>query len=193
MDNQTFKSVLEVLAFLNDEMGRKVNKSKLYKDRALGRLRVEPDGSYSLKSVKQYALSLPLLSGVDVKMAGQAETIALRKALADAEKAEESARLMAFKREILEGKHIPRSQFELLLAGRAVMLEEGLRGMVERDCAELIEAAGGVPQNARAFCDLFVDKLELLLTEYTRLDEIEVEFEADSTDFVEEDDADAAE
>ncbi len=180
---ENFKSVPEVLAYLQTELGRKVKQSKLYQDRSAGLLRVDADGSYSLTSVKKYALTLPVITAVSPKLASQAETLSLRRAQAEAEKAEEYTKLMVRKREILEGKYIPREQLELLLAGRAVMLDEGLRAMVVRDAAELIEAAGGNPQNSKSFCDKFDEKISQLLTDYTRLEEIEVEFEPDSSDF----------
>ncbi len=183
----SLKSMEEVLDYLTGELGRKIGKSKLYEDKRAGFLRAAKDGSFSKRAVNAYAATLPLAAGVPEPQADKAAALALRRALAEAEKAEESAKLLARKREILEGKYILRSQLEMLLAARAVTLEVELRAMLDRDADEFIEAASGNPQTRSAFTALFVKKIEQLLSDYTRLDELEVEFEPDQSDMEEED------
>lgn len=131
-------AVLEYVA----EAGRKLAKSKLYEEVKEGRLRRQVDGSFLVKHVDKYLLSLPMAGNSEefvddtekrVKLLEEAK---IRRAVADADMAE-------FERDRRRGLYAKRDEVMVELAGRAVALREGLKSSFESSMPELVDAVGG--------------------------------------------------
>lgn len=183
-----FKSMGEVLRYLQEEKGRQIRKTKLYEDVRSGLLRKE-DRRFRRIDVDRYAASLPLSSTPD----GRADEAADRlKRSEEAEIRMKEARAAREERKnaILEGQYVPRADVDQELAARAATLNQGLKSKMEAVALDLVNTVGGKPKRAR----LLVQELEKIIdaacAEYAQLIEFEVtlyEFED------EEEDADARE
>ena len=88
---------------------------------------------------------------------------------------EETARIR-FKGEVERGRYIPREDVELELAGRAVVLESGIRQAVEMNVLDLVHLVGGDPRKSQEFLERFEAMLDAALNEYAGTAEFEVTF-----------------
>lgn len=165
----------EALAYLTAQ-GRKIGQSKLYKDVGLGVLRSQPDGSFRKKDLDVYAASLAPIGGVILKDKDRATRAALRKAEASAKREEEHYKTLARKREILEGKYLPRSEVLALFAGRAAMFEQNLKAMMRSDVGLMVQLVEGNPDKELELYNHFEASLHALLAEYCKADGFEIEF-----------------
>lgn len=180
-----FASLQEVLAHLADA-GRKIGKSKLYRDKARGLLKARPDGTFRRADVERYAATLPAHALPDRHVAAVQE-YATRKARAEAEKLEEQARAERFRNEIRAGQYIPREDVEVELAARVGVLGTGLRTMFETSLLDFIHLACGDPRKAPELLSAFERQLDAALNEFSRPMTYEVTFD-DAADAVASDD-----
>lgn len=138
---QSLEDVAAVLGFVADA-GRKLAKSKLYKDVNEGRLRRQADGTFLVKHVEKYMLSLPMAGNSEEfvddveKRQKRMDDAKIRRAEADAEAAE-------FNLDRMKGLYAKRDEVMVELAGRAVALREGLKSAFESAMPELVDAVDG--------------------------------------------------
>lgn len=168
-------SCKDVLAYA-EQQGRKIAKTKLYGDVSRGKLKKQPDGSFRVKDVDRYFLSLPSLGTPE----GLAEKVAdrmRRKEEADIRRAEAAARREEFDLDVRLGKYIPREQIYLELAGRAVTLRDSLKNMMETHAVDLIDMVQGDPNLSAGFLEILDRMLDECLGEYARPLSLEVEIE----------------
>ena len=171
---EALPSAAAVLAHLQAG-GRKVRKSKLYQDVKAGLLARLPGGGFSRAAVETYAQTLPLTA----PPAGEAERnkdLARRRQEATIRKIEEETARIRFRGEVERGRYIPREDVELELAGRAVVLESGIRQAVEMQVLDLIHLVGGDPRKSQEFLERFEAMLDGALNEYAAEAEFEVRF-----------------
>lgn len=168
------RSVAAVLGHLQ-ESGRKVRKSKLYQDVKSGLLARRADGAFRRADVDAYAQTLPLVA-VPEKDSDRIKELAQRRQEATIRKIEEETERIRFRREVERGRYIPREDVELELAGRAVVLESGIRQAVEMHVLELVELVGGDPRRSQEFLERFETMLDGALNEYAATAEYEVTF-----------------
>lgn len=175
-----FTDVGAVLRHL-ERQGRKVKKSKLYNDVKAGLLARQADGRFSPSDVETYAQTLPLVA-MPEKDCDRIKELAQRRQVATIQKIEEETARIRFKREVERGRYIPRDDLELELAGRAVVLESGIRQAVEMNVLDLIHLVGGDPRKSQEFLERFEEMLDSALNEYASTAEFEVTIKNDATE-----------
>lgn len=169
----TLADVEAVLAFVADA-GRKLGKSKLYKDVSGGRLRRQPDGSFLVKHVEKYMLSLPM-AGNTQEFVDETEKRQRRKEEAMVRRAEADAEAAEFKLNQLKGLYAPRDEVLVELAGRAVALREGLKSAFESAMPELVDAVSGDALKVPALRALIEGTIDRSIGEYAKPLTFEVE------------------
>lgn len=109
--------------------GYKIGKSKLYADCAAGRLKLDADGAVLERELAAYVrrvgLDRPADDGGD-EIAG----LDLERKRLEVQRLEEQVTKFRFEREALEGRHIPRDQVEMEIAGRAAVMESMLNNAI---------------------------------------------------------------
>ena len=174
-ENQTefFTKPGDVLRYLQEEVGRKIAQSTLYRDIKQGRLRKEKNG-FRLKDVERYAAHLPLSTTPDGRTMAAEERLR-RKEEAEIRIKEAQAIREEKKNAIIDEQYIARDQVYQEFASRAVALNTGLKSAVMAGVLELVTTVGGDPQKT----DMLVRELEKLIdaasSEYSRELEFEVE------------------
>lgn len=179
-DAPNLPSVKDVLAYLKDD-GRKIAKTKLYKDIDESRLRKQPDGSFRRKDVDRYAKSLPLM-GTGDKAAEEAARRQEEKELQEIRRIKAGADKEEFLLAVKKGLYIAREDVYLELAARALALSSALRSFVESRALDLIEKVGGDPKKVQALISAFDDALAAAMNDYVDTREFELLFTAASDD-----------
>lgn len=180
-----YRAVLNYVA----EAGRKLAKSKLYADVGKGRLRKQPDGSFRIRDVDRYLVSLPT-SGTPDGVAEKAADRQRRKEEADIRKAEAQARREEFNLAVAQGKFIPREQVAGEMAARAVALRDGLKNAMESAAQDVIEIVAGDAKQTSAMLEFMGRIFDRAMGEFSRPLDIIVEFAGIEKDTDEDDDED---
>ena len=171
-----FKNVGEVLRYLQEESGRKVAQSTLYRDIKEGRLRKDR-GGFRKRDIDRYAASLPLSTTPDGRTMA-AEDRQRRKEEAEIRIKEAQAEREEKKNAIIDGQYKHVDQIYQELAGRAAAFNAGLKSVVMARAAELASAVGGEVKKA----DVLVREMEKLIdqasAEYARELDLEVDLHA---------------
>ncbi len=170
------KDANAVLAHM-EEAGRKLKKTKLYDDIAIGRLKKQPDGSFSLRDVDRYAATLPTLGTAD-NVARDARERQKSREEAEIRRIRAAAEKEEFQLGVLKGKYITREAVYLELAGRAVTLASGLKTAFKSAGLDFVGLVEGSPKKARNLIQALEEKLDAALNEYAQVDEFEVLFTA---------------
>lgn len=158
------------------ENGRKLSKSKLYKDIGEGRLRKQPDGTFRLRDVQRYMASLPT-AGTPDALVRKAADRQRRKEEADIRKAEAAAEREEFDLAVKKGRFIAKDQVYAELAARAVTLSSGLKTAFESQNLDLVALVDGNPKKAAALVEALERICDDALNEYSREMEFEVVLE----------------
>ncbi|MEZ6854211.1 hypothetical protein [Halodesulfovibrio aestuarii] len=183
-----FTSVPDMLAYLNNDLGKSIKKSTLYsrlnKDKVI---RKQADGSVLQKDLDAFAATLDNIAPSESEI-GKNTKLQERKYLAEIHRIEEQGKREEIKRKREEGLLIPREEVETEMATRAVVLEDGLKSRFERDVVKIIETASGDPNKSVAVLNLLGEMVDAALNEYSQEILLEVEF----VESVDESDADEA-
>jgi hypothetical protein len=172
------KAVAEWLA----AAGYKVKKSKVYKDAAEGILMIQPDGRITWEAVQRYVQhpKSGIIGNLDHAQAGQdynLKEIVRRKQEADARYkvaiAEKAEMDVAKER----GALIPRDDVELELAGRGMVLEQGLKTMVRLRADDWVHLVGGDISRGHELRTAVTAEIDQLLTGYADIGRYVVMFE----------------
>lgn len=171
---QEFKNLTEVAAFLK-EQGWKVAQRTVYRHGKEGKILSDPSGIYLLKAVQKYARLHLMMTDTRKKI--RDDELQRNKTAAEVDKTQEQAKLARFKREILEGKYMPREEVNLELAARAGVLQDGLRYRNRTLASDLIQAVGGDQERVADLIRALDDSDRELLNQYASMKEFEVVFE----------------
>jgi hypothetical protein len=163
-------SIKEVIRFLETE--GYASTTSVYRHRKEGKLKPDADGSFSEAAVLRYAKANLRQMATGLK---DSEDAALRQdKLAEAreELIREQTRLARRKREIEEGKWVPKAGVAQDLAMRAVMLKTGLKQLITSSVSDWIHLVGGDPRRAPDLLRAMLEGHERLLSDYARADNI---------------------
>jgi hypothetical protein len=172
---QEFASQKEILKYLKG-CGYKIEKSALSNHVRRGLLKMK-GGVWRLSDVDSYA-QLNLQGAGTGQTAADKRTADLmeRKLRADIMRTEELATKARLEREVLEGKFISRADVELELAGRAVVLDAGVRGMIKAKAPAWIELVGGAQGRLPDMIEAMVNDFFGLLNDYATTERFQVVF-----------------
>jgi hypothetical protein len=179
-----FKNRVAALKHLQ-ERGYKIKKSKLYKDAAAGVLRVEKDGSILRSSIERY------LDHPEAGLAGHLETVAAGRDLdlkdlarekikAGLEKEKAQTEKIRFELERERGQWLPRDDFEMELASRAAVLDQGFKTAVQMHCEDWIHMVGGRVSAAQELKTAICDEIDRMLADYVSMKSFQVIFSAET-------------
>lgn len=184
--NKTFPDVKTVLTYLQDS-GRKISQAQIYKDLKRGYLRRQPDKSFKLRDVDNYAATLAIISMPEAKTEGVID-LAEEKLKEEVGKLREQKQSIAFDRQIKAGKYIKREEVALELASRAAALALNLRSVFRLNVADYIRMVGGNVDKAEQLAQEFENNLDMALNEYSKPMEFRTEFIADESGEEQQDD-----
>lgn len=172
---QTFKNKLEIYEYLKAQEW-KVAQSTLYKHAKEGRLKPDKKGVYSLKKINKYA-TLHLERQETRQKIGE-EDWQKRKIKAEVARLTEQAKLAHIKRLAEEGRYVLREDVELELAGKAAVLETGLKSMVQTKAGELIDLVEGNEKKTGDLIRVLISELDQAINEFASTQEYHVIFKA---------------
>lgn len=172
---KVYKNRLAVLEHLQD-LGYKVGKTKIYQDADAGLLRLQPDGSVLQSAVEAY-LHHPAARLVrPAQAADEAEAEEMGR-----EKISEELKHLRLKNEKLQfdfdkdrGRYLPRDEFELELAGRAAVLDSGLKHRFSSRAAQWIATVAGNQEKRAELVALLHGALDEALTDFATTDTFQV-------------------
>ena len=137
---------LEAVSWLQAQ-GYKIAKTRFYSDCKKGLVVMRPDGSILPRELLRYAGAVALEK---LASAGSGENhlddlsgLQEKKLKKEIEKLDWDNKRKAFEYDLAQSKYLPRSDFERELAGRAVVLDSGLRRMFAAEAARMIALVSG--------------------------------------------------
>ena len=163
-----FDNLLRAKEHLN-RLGYKVGKSKIYKDRKDGLIKIEADGTVKEASVKAYIRKANLENLTEKAEADQGPSVLVRKAERELEKLGEQIEDLRFKRSVAQGDYIPRTDFEMELAARAAVLDTGLRHLVHSSLGAWVNMMEGDPKKIPILLQRINDDLDEKFNEFATM------------------------
>lgn len=174
-ETKNLKNIAEVLKYI-EEQNRKVRKTKLYEDVNRGLLKKQTDGTFKLRDVDRYLVSLPML-GTSDSVAEKASERQRRKEEQEIRRITAIANKEEFDLAVKQGKFIPREKVYQELAARAVTLNMQIKTAFEVTAVELVELVEGNPKKTNNLKQKLTEIFETALSEYAKEMDIEVVFE----------------
>lgn len=171
-ETKNLKDIKEVLKYI-EEQNRKVRKTKLYEDVNKGLLKKQADGTFRLRDVDRYLVSLPMLGTTD-SVAEKASERQRRKEEQEIRRIKAVADKEEFDLAIKQGKYIAKEKVYQELAARAVTLSMQIKTAFEVNAIELVELVEGNPKKTNTMKQKLIDILENALAEYSKEMDIEV-------------------
>lgn len=177
---KSFKSKKEVLSYLH-EIGKKIQKSKLYEDIKAGFLRTQKDGTFRRRDVDVYSATLP---AVALPEKTHDHILDLSQKELEEKIAKTRAQRLAIELDlqIKEGKYVLRDDVYLELASRAAALDMSLKSVFRLYAPDYIRLVGGDVTKSEELCAEFEKNLNTALTEYSKPILFETEYVSVSSD-----------
>jgi len=183
--NATYATIADVLDYLTGS-GWKVTKTSLYRHQAEGKILPAADGAYRQKDIDKYARTFLKQKSTGKKISDRTDELQRRKLeqeLANLE-LENKRKQLAYDKE--QEKYIPREQMEIELAGRAGILEAGLKHWVQSRAAEWIRTVSGDMKKVGDLINLMNHDLDEHINSYASQGEYQVVIEAEAAEEEEE-------
>jgi hypothetical protein len=181
-----FKSVGEVLRYLQEEKQREIRRTKLYDDIRKGLLRKEKR-TFRRADVDRYAASLSLATTPDGREAEAADRLR-RTEEAEIRIREARAAREEKKNAIVDGKYVLREDVDQQLAAKAAVLNQGLKSKIEAAALDIVTSVGGKPKRARTLVQEMDRLIDAACNEYSQ----PMEFEVTLYDYDDDDDDDGS-
>lgn len=179
LETKNLKNIAEVLKYI-EEQNRKVRKTKLYEDVNKGLLKKQPDGTFKLRDVDRYLVSLPMLGTSDT-VAEKASERQRRKEEQEIRRITAIANKEEFDLAVKQGKFIAKEKVYQELAARAVTLSMQIKTAFEVSAVELVELVEGNPKKTNSMKQKLTEIFETALSEYAKEMEIDVIFQNEET------------
>lgn len=171
--DDVFSNSAKVLLYLQ-EAGWRVTKSTLYRHQGEGKIRSRPTGAYHLADVEKYARTFLKQAATGKRVQERVDDLQrkkLEKELQNLE-LEISRKTFAFDRD--QGKYIPKELMDIELAGRAGILEAGLKHWIQSHAADWIRLAGGDTKKAGELIQFMNHSIDEHINEYASTREYRV-------------------
>lgn len=171
----SFANRREALSHLRQH-GYKISTGKLYQDCKAGMLRIQTDGSVLESDLNRYIKRASLVKPADIKEKVEVSELEFKRRQKEIEKLDEQIADLRLKREVAEGKYIPREDFEMELAARAAILEAGLRYMFQSKISEWVMVVSGDTGRISGLLELINRQLDTQLNEFASMKQFQVIF-----------------
>lgn len=170
-EERVFENVYLLVEHLERE-GFKISKSKAYRDKRAGILRVQKDGTVLPSDARAYALTLRKVGVSPINL----EAINQEKAKKEIEKLEIQVEKIRFDLERERGKYLLKEDFMMEMSARATVLDLGLRHMVHTRCSEWARMIGGKEEKVGLMIDSINNDIDDLLNSFAAMDRFQVVF-----------------
>lgn len=170
---EQFANLAEVLGYLRDA-GWKATKASLYRHKDEGKIRPRPTGAYHLADVEKYARTFLKQQATGKRIQERVDDLQrkkLEKELQNLE-LEISRKTFAFDRD--QGKYIPKELMDIELAGRAGILEAGLKHWIQSHAADWIRMSEGNTKKAGELIQFMNHSIDEHINEYASVREYRV-------------------
>ncbi len=173
------KNKAEVLRQLQD-LGYELTQRTFYRHCQQGKCRLNQDGVYSRRLVKQYIEAEGIgRIGEPEEKEGPNIALSIEKLQLENEKLKINNQHAALKFNKDQGLLLERDALYLEMASRTVALDNGFRQKIEMEAPALIVAVKGELARQAEFTDLLLQVWDELLNSFSTADEFEVLFEDD--------------
>jgi hypothetical protein len=162
---------LEVLRALEAD-GYKISKSTLYRDIKAGKLRREADGQILDIAVQAYVARLERVDGGGETVGADQQ----RKLQEEIKSLQLRNRAAEHDLQVKQGKFFPKADFEMELAGRAAVLDAGLKHFFQTGAAEIITLVGGDRSKIPDLIEMLTAALDQLMSAYADVERFTVTF-----------------
>lgn len=141
-EEKPLASIAAVLEYLRASDWR-VTRTSLYRHQKEGKIAPRRDGLYALRDVDKYARTWLKQKSTGKRIAERAEEMQAKKLALEIRILEEDERKKKFANDREAGLYIPKELMEIELAGRAGVLDAGLKHWIQSRAAEWIRTVGG--------------------------------------------------
>ena len=175
MNETTFPTLLSALEYLQAE-GYDLKKSKLYKDRKDGLIRMEADGKSVRESeIHSYVVKAGLKrkAGYDVE---DMEINAARKIKAELVKLEEQTRTIIFDRAVKEGKYVLKNEAILERVDMLTVMEVHFRQIIDVNMVRWCQAMAGDAAKVNDGVVMANADIDAMLDALSRSDTFEIDY-----------------
>lgn len=159
------------------ELGYKISERTFYRHCEKGKCRVNEDGLYSRRMVKQYLVAEGKLSQADE--GGPNTELSVEKQKLENRKLELANNIATLNYKKKQGLLLDRDALHLEMASRTVALDNGYKQKIDMEAAALITVVNGDISRQVEFVDMLLQIWNELLNSYSQTDEFEVLFEED--------------
>ena len=175
ISSPAFPSLLDACEHLKSA-GYRVSKSKMYRDKDKGFIRVESDGSVLESEVRAYAAEhLPKLRA-DISDLNDIHAI---KTAREVERLEKQNEKLQFELDRERGRYVPREELDLKMVGILTVLDVSFRQMADLIMPDLCHILGGNVLKINQGRDFFEKKLDETMNQLSRTDSFSVMFEGE--------------
>lgn len=168
-----YPHLMAAVAALNAD-GYKVSKSKVYRDKSLGLIREEPDGTVRSSEVVAYVTRAGLEKKADVAT-GAVDKMHALKTRKEIERLEAQTAKARFELEKEKGKYILKADAKTEFALKLGTVESVYKNIIRTRSADYIGTVGGDPGKAAMLTALLYADLDEVLNGVCDLDSIDIE------------------
>lgn len=168
------KNILSACSALQAD-GWKIKKTKMYQDAKSGLLRVQPDGSVLRADLDSYVLRAGLERTAEADTGGKIERGQAEKLRLENDKLRAQVEKLTWELDRDRGRYLLKDDVRTECALKIAALEAGLKHWMRTGAADLVYAVGGDAAKARVLINLYEARVDELLDEMGRLEELGVE------------------
>ena len=166
VEDRVFGSVSAVVEYLVKEAGFRVSKTKVYDDNNADLIRKQPDGTFRVDDVNEYARDF--LKPPDGSRSAARGTLQEEKLREEIDRIKRDGELKKHKLREALGEVVPRDQVEIELAARASFLRSDLKNIGRAGVMDIIKTVKGDPQKAAAFVSWWIVAVDEIMDRYAR-------------------------
>lgn len=165
MDKATLGTIADVLTYLK-EAGWKVTKTSLYRHHKEGKIAPRADGTYGQKETDKYARTWLKQQSTGKRLSEKTDELQRKKLEQELQNEALKYQHKKLRYEKDLGKYVPKEQVELDLAGRAGILEAGLKNWVQSNAAGWIRLVDGDMKKVGELINYVIRELDEHINSY---------------------------
>ena len=172
-DAEQFSTLADVLDYLKDA-GWKATKATLYRHHAEGKILPRRDGSYYIRDVEKYARTFLKQQATGKRIQERVDELQRKKLEKELQNLELEISRKTFALERDQEKYIPKELMDIELAGRAGILEAGLKHWIQSHAADWIRMSEGNTKKAGELIQFMNHGIDEHINEYASVREYRV-------------------
>lgn len=177
-DMPSFKTLMEACEHLK-RAGYKVSKTKLYRDKDSGKIKINADGSVLEAEIRAYAATYLDQLGPKID---DLSNIAADKADLERQKLKEQIEKLRFSRERDMGRYVLKEEVDLKMVGVLTVLDINFRQLVDLIMVDFCRLMNGDIRKINQAKDFFEQKMDDMLNKLAHTDSFTLIFEESEHD-----------